>query len=80
MARPHVSCAQFVEQATAWMDGALDADNRTLVEEHLAICPHCIDYVAQIRRSLEVLREAPRAAPPHAARAALLDAFRRERR
>jgi anti-sigma factor RsiW len=77
MAQPGVRCSEFVEVVTDWMEGALDDDARLTVEEHLAICPHCSDYVVQLRRSIDVLREAPRPAPPAAARQALLDAFRR---
>jgi anti-sigma factor RsiW len=77
MAQPDVRCTEFVEVVTDWMEGALDDADRVAVEMHLAICPHCSDYLAQLRRSVEVLRETPRVAPPTAARNALLDAFRR---
>lgn len=80
MPQPAVRCTEFVDVVTEWMDGALDDGDRLQVEEHLSICPHCTDYVAQIRRSIEVLRETPPAVPPPAARAAMLDALRRAER
>jgi anti-sigma factor RsiW len=84
MRQPPVRCVEFVESVTDWMEGALADDDRVEVEEHLAICPHCTEYVEQLRLTRAVLREADdlltRAAPPAAARSALLDAFRRARR
>ena len=80
MPQPAVRCTELVEVVTDWMEGALTDDERLQVEAHLAICPHCTDYVAQIRRSIDVLRETPRPAPRPDAREALLDAFRRANR
>jgi anti-sigma factor RsiW len=80
MRQPEVRCVEFVETVTDWMEGALDDDARLLVEEHLVICPHCTEYVAQLRATAAVLRRSPGEAPPAEARAALLDAFRARRR
>ena len=79
MRQPEVRCVEFVETVTDWMEGALDDDARLLVEEHLVICPHCTEYLAQLRATAAVLREAPAEAPPAKARAALLAAFRARR-
>jgi hypothetical protein len=83
MRQPPVRCVEFVDSVTDWMEGALGEDERLTLEEHLAICPHCTEYVGQLRLSTAVLREvgrqAPRSAPSLEARAALLAAFRRER-
>jgi anti-sigma factor RsiW len=77
MAQPEVNCVHLVEVITEWMEGALSDTERVQVEEHLAICPHCEDYLAQLRHSIEVLRETPRQGPPAEARDALVEAFRR---
>jgi anti-sigma factor RsiW len=66
----------LVESVTDWIEGVLDDADRLQVEEHLAVCSHCLVYVEQLRVSLVVLREAPRPAPPVSARRALLNAFR----
>ncbi|HYN31412.1 MAG TPA: zf-HC2 domain-containing protein [Ilumatobacteraceae bacterium] len=79
MAQPDVNCAHLVEVVTEWMEGALPDTERVQVEEHLAICPNCTDYIAQLRHSIEVLRESPRQVPPAEARDALVEAFRRAR-
>jgi hypothetical protein len=89
MLQPEMRCVEFVEAVTEWMEGALDHEERMALEEHLAICPHCLDYLGELRLAITVLRaaddasRAPRpdapAAPPPALRAALLDAFRKGR-
>jgi anti-sigma factor RsiW len=83
MRQPPIRCVEFVDSVTDWMEGALGDEERLSLEEHLAICPHCTEYVGQLRLSTAVLREvdkrAPRLAPSPEARAALLAAFRRER-
>jgi anti-sigma factor RsiW len=79
MAPSVVRCVDLVETVTDWMEGALDDRDRRLLEEHLATCAHCNEYVSELRATSAVLarvtvggRDAPRAT----ARAALLDAFR----
>ena len=42
-------CRQAVELMTAYLDGALDERDRSRLETHLAGCPHCSEYLAQIR-------------------------------
>jgi len=82
MRQPVVRCVEFVESVTDWMEGALTDDERVALEEHLTICPHCTEYLAQLRLSSAVLRAADRTtreAPPPEARQALLEAFRRRR-
>jgi anti-sigma factor RsiW len=80
MRQPEVRCVEFVETVTDWMEGALSDDDRLGVEEHLVICPHCTEYVAQLRLTTSVLEARPvTEAPPPNARAELLDAFRRQR-
>jgi hypothetical protein len=80
MRQPAVRCVEFVESVTDWMEGALEDPARLVLEEHLVICPHCTEYLLQLRLAEQVLADAPPpAAPPPAAREALLEAFRRER-
>ncbi len=79
MRQPEVRCVEFVETVTDWMEGALADDDRLALEEHLVICPHCSEYLAQLRLAVAMVREQPLAdAPPPAARNALLAAFRRQ--
>ena len=48
-------CRQAVELMTAYLDGALDAHDRDRLEAHLADCPHCSEYLAQIRITVDAL-------------------------
>ena len=49
MLQPEVRCVEFVDEVTEWMEGGLTDDQRLLLEEHLAICPHCTRYLDQLR-------------------------------
>jgi anti-sigma factor RsiW len=42
-------CRQAVELMTDYLDGALAERDRARLEEHLAGCPHCTEYLAQLR-------------------------------
>jgi anti-sigma factor RsiW len=48
-------CRQAVELMTAYLDGALEAGDRDRLEAHLADCPHCSEYLAQIRITIDAL-------------------------
>jgi anti-sigma factor RsiW len=54
-AAPYV-CKQFVEDVTAYLDGALPETVMVLVAEHLADCPHCREYLAQMRETIALTR------------------------
>jgi anti-sigma factor RsiW len=38
---------------TDYLDGVLSQPDRTRLEDHLADCPHCSEYLAQIRRVVD---------------------------
>ena len=42
-------CREVVELVTAYLDDALEPGPRAALERHLAGCPHCTEYFAQIR-------------------------------
>ena len=58
MARPRWSvsrrlvCQQAVELVSDYLDGALSRASRRRLEKHLADCPHCTEYLAQIRATI----------------------------
>lgn len=60
-----LSCQELVELVTDYLEGALSADDRSRLEGHLANCPHCTEYLAQMRRTLDLLgRIEPEALEP----------------
>jgi hypothetical protein len=77
-----VRCVELVELVTDWMEGELDESARAHVEEHVVVCPPCGAYIRQLRQAIELTRfvDLDADAPPPAARDALLQAFRAERR
>ena len=54
-AAPYV-CRQFVEDVTAYLEDALPETVMALVEQHLADCPHCREYLAQMRETIALTR------------------------
>jgi predicted anti-sigma-YlaC factor YlaD len=77
MADPgELTCQEFVELVTEYLEGALPADKCKRIEAHLDDCDYCSDYLGQMRQTIRALgrfRET-RIAPP--ARALLLAEFR----
>jgi anti-sigma factor RsiW len=74
-----LACIDEVELITEYLEGALPDAERRRLEEHLAFCPGCTEYLEQMRAvagSLGGLRE--QSIPP-ALRDALLAAFRETR-
>ena len=53
--RSELVCRQAVELVTDYLEGALSAQERARLEGHLAGCPHCTEYLAQMRRTLDAL-------------------------
>jgi anti-sigma factor RsiW len=48
-------CAEFVELASGYLDGTLEADVARRVTAHLE-CPGCTVYLEQLRNTVELLR------------------------
>jgi anti-sigma factor RsiW len=71
-----MTCRQVVELVTDYLEGGLPADDRRRFEQHLADCPACLVYVAQIRHTIEVLGVVSVESLSPRARAELLEAFR----
>jgi anti-sigma factor RsiW len=57
---PELACQEVVELISDYLEEALSASDRRRLEHHLAGCPHCSAYLAQMR---ETLRVAGRLAP-----------------
>ena len=52
--RRDVVCQQAVELVTDYLEGTLSRAARRRFEAHLAICPHCTEYLAQIRETVSL--------------------------
>jgi anti-sigma factor RsiW len=53
--RHDLACRQAVSLMAAYLDGALSDPERERLEHHLAGCPHCAEYLAQIRSTVDAL-------------------------
>src|SRR5580692_6461944 len=52
--QPELVCQQVVELVTDYLEGALSAEDRRRFERHLAGCPHCTEYLAQMRETIRL--------------------------
>ncbi len=52
--RRDLVCQQAVELVTDYIEGALSRADRRRFEAHLAGCPHCTEYLAQMRATIEL--------------------------
>ena len=52
--RPDLVCQQAVELITDYLEGALSRRDRRRFESHLAGCPHCTEYLAQMRMTIRI--------------------------
>jgi predicted anti-sigma-YlaC factor YlaD len=74
-----IVCREFVELATDYLEGAMPDETLELVEEHLAMCDWCRDYLDQIETTARVVGAqagGPQTAPAAETVQALLGAFR----
>jgi anti-sigma factor RsiW len=54
LSRRDIVCQQAVELVTDYLEGALSRAGRRRFEAHLAGCPHCTEYLAQMRKTIEL--------------------------
>jgi predicted anti-sigma-YlaC factor YlaD len=49
-----VTCQELVELVTDYLEGALTPAELRRFEEHIALCDGCREYLAQLRRTIEL--------------------------
>jgi anti-sigma factor RsiW len=52
--RPEIICQQWVEIVTDYLEGSLPVELHQAADRHLAACPHCREYLRQMRRTIEI--------------------------
>lgn len=52
--RTDLVCQQAIELVTDYLEGALSRRDHDRFERHLARCPHCTEYLAQMRVTIEL--------------------------
>lgn len=74
-----IACQQAVEMVTEYLEGALERSDEQRYERHLYSCPHCAEYLAQVKETIRVAgRLTPQDLTPEM-RAAFTEVFRRWR-
>jgi len=55
----HLTCKELVEVLTDYLEDALEPAERADIERHLAICHGCLNYVEQMRSTIDLLGRIP---------------------
>jgi anti-sigma factor RsiW len=71
-----MSCEELVELITEYLEGALPETRKEAFEEHIAICPPCRAYLAEIRKTVAAAGTLTEDDIPPSTREAMLDVFR----
>ncbi len=77
--RRDLVCQQAVELVTDYLEGTLDGRARRQFEAHLADCPHCAEYLAQMRETISLAGRVEPADLTPQARGELVDLYRQWR-
>ena len=57
--RRQIVCQQWTELITSYLDDVLPRGLRRAIDRHLGDCPHCQEYLAQMRRTIAMLGRLP---------------------
>ncbi|MGW4057018.1 anti-sigma factor family protein [Amycolatopsis sp. NPDC004747] len=71
-----MTCEEFVELVTAFLDRALDPETEARFVEHLALCEGCETYLEQFRTTIAELGSLPAETLSADVRDTVLGAFR----
>jgi anti-sigma factor RsiW len=72
-------CRDAVALMTSYIDGALAGRDRARLEAHLAECPHCSEYLAQLQVTVDALGQVGPDDLPEEAVDELVELYRRWR-
>ena len=53
--RRDLACREAIELMSDYLDGRLADAARRRLERHLGDCPHCVEYLAQLRLMIDAL-------------------------
>jgi len=76
MSAEELTCQELVELVTDYLEAALPASEQARFEAHLAACPGCTTYLAQVRQTIGALGRVPAPPIPDSMIDELLAAFR----
>ena len=76
MSEQALTCHEVIELLSNYIEGALPADERRRVDEHLALCDGCTTYLEQMRDAIRLSGMLTEEQVPEDDKATLLAAFR----
>lgn len=84
MSTTSIACRELVEMVTDYLEDTLTPAQRAAVRAHLTACPHCAEYLKQMRQLIALSAHLLHPQPDVGALPAgmlddLLEAFRRQR-
>ena len=53
-----ITCREFVEFVWAYVSGELPQDQRFEFDAHMAVCPHCINYLDSYSKTIQLEKAA----------------------
>jgi anti-sigma factor RsiW len=71
-----LTCREFVELVTDYLEGALPPEDRKRFEDHLGLCDGCNIYLEQMRQTIRLMGKVTEESIPLEAQEQLLAAFR----
>lgn len=74
--REEMTCRELVEVVSDYLDGTLPKQDRLRLERHLEECPYCVEYIEQMRQTIEALGELSEESLAPDTREELVEAFR----
>ncbi len=74
------NCRQIADLMTEYLEGAMPSPERLAFEQHVAACPPCRGYFAQMRTVVRAGRTLSEDELPERVKSDLVDAFREWKR
>ncbi len=71
-----LTCREIVQLMTEYLEGTMPTEERLRFERHVAICPACRGFLAQMRETLRLSGDVTEESISPEVRAELLAAFR----
>ena len=71
-----MSCRELVELVNEYLEGGLGPDERARFESHLDECEGCLNYLNQMRKTIELVGRLTQKSVPAPAIDELMGAFR----
>ena len=71
-----LTCQEFVELVTEYLEGALSSAERLRFESHMDDCPYCAAYLDQMRQTIQLVGQLSENTVPPEVKSDMLRRFR----